>query len=163
MIEEFGGLISIAVLVLLSNTFMVWAVMRRSHRREIDKMKRQLADKWREHIDAPDPDMQNAIHAWHRLNFPQDDMRDALLGVGEELGEVNRAQIKQSGGIRGSWAYWQHEKEKEIGDVLIGLINYAAWNDINWLEALQNRWKTISRRDYIKFPVDGGRENEDDR
>jgi NTP pyrophosphatase (non-canonical NTP hydrolase) len=153
-----GLLASILILALAINTMIVWSVLRYFHRREIGKVKTELETKYRALIGAPeDSNLQWAIHAWHRLNFPDDDARDALLGVGEELGEVNRAQIKQSGGIRGSFEYWHQEKAKEIGDVLIGLINYCAWNDIDWLEALQNRWSVISRRDYIRFPEDGGR------
>lgn len=105
-------------------------------------------------------DMQRDIHAWHRRNFPTDDARDSLLGIGEELGEVMRAQVKQSGGIRGTFEYWQEEKKKEIGDVLIGIVNYCEWNDISVLDALASRWNVIGKRDYIKHPVDGGRENE---
>jgi NTP pyrophosphatase (non-canonical NTP hydrolase) len=147
----------ILVLALAINTLIVWSVLRYFHRREVGKIKAELEAKYRELIAAPDPNIQWAIHAWHRMNFPHDDARDALLGVGEELGEVNRAQIKQSGGIRGSFEYWHQEKAKEIGDVLIGLINYCAWNDIDWLEALKDRWAVISRRDYIRYPEDGGR------
>lgn len=105
-------------------------------------------------------EMQRDIHAWHRRNFPTDDARDSLLGIGEELGEVMRAQVKQSGNIRGTFEFWQEEKKKEIGDVLIGLLNYCEWNDISFVEALIDRWRVIGKRDYIRFPEDGGRENE---
>lgn len=104
--------------------------------------------------------LQRDIHQWHRRNFPTDDARDSLLGVGEELGEVMRAQVKQSGGIRGSFEYWQEEKKKEIGDVVIGILNYCEWNDIIFMDALTSRWKVIGKRDYIRFPEDGGREKE---
>lgn len=105
--------------------------------------------------------IQESVHSWHRYNYPQDDMRDALLAVGEELGELNRAQVKQASGIRGSFEHWQKEKEKEIGDTLIATINYAAWNDIDWISALMHRWLVIKQRDFIKNPQTGGREAEE--
>lgn len=71
--------------------------------------------------------LQDEIHAWHLRNYPNDDMQSALLGIAEELGEVARAQLKQDGGIRGTWQEWQDEKFKEIGDVFIGLLNYAGF------------------------------------
>lgn len=147
----------ILIVALGINSLLVWAVMRYFHRREINKLRQELNAKYEAMVGAPDPNMQWAVHAWHRMNYPIDDARDAFIGIVEELGEVARAQLKQSGGIRGSFEHWQNEKVKEIGDVLIGIINYCAWNDIDWIEALRSRWAVISRRDYIKFPEDGGR------
>lgn len=70
-------------------------------------------------------DLQQEIADWHRTNYPNDDAVDALLGVHEEFGELCRAELKQRGGIRGTFEYWQEEKVKESGDVFIGLLNYA--------------------------------------
>ena len=104
--------------------------------------------------------LQADIYDWHRLNYPHDDAKDALLGVGEELGELMRAQIKQTGHIRGTHEHWQLEKYKEIGDVLIGVINYCAWNGMDWQQCLADRWATISQRDFTANPETGGREHE---
>lgn len=67
----------------------------------------------------------NELHAWHVRNYPNETDAQALLAVGEEFGELERAELKQAGGIRGTWDEWQVEKQKEIGDVLIGLIEFA--------------------------------------
>lgn len=72
-------------------------------------------------------ELQDEIHQWHRRNFTADDAESALLEVGEELGELMRAQLKQDGGIRGTWEEWQTEKFKEAGDVMIGLLNFLAF------------------------------------
>ena len=106
--------------------------------------------------------LQKPIHKWHRKNYPNDDAKDALLAVGEELGELMRCQVKQTGKIRGTFEHWQQEKHKEVGDVLIGLINYCAWAGIDWQAALKDRWATSSQRDFIANPETGGREQEDD-
>jgi NTP pyrophosphatase (non-canonical NTP hydrolase) len=70
--------------------------------------------------------LQAEIHAWHLRNYPSAVSEDDLLSIGEELGELFRAQLKQDGGIRGTYEHWQEEKRKEIGDVLIGLFNFCA-------------------------------------
>lgn len=54
--------------------------------------------------------LQTEIHEWHLRNYPKDDIESALLGVEEEHGELCRAQLKQDGGIRGTWDEWQTEK-----------------------------------------------------
>jgi hypothetical protein len=71
--------------------------------------------------------LRDEIHAWHLRNYPKDDLYSALLGVQEEYGELCRAQLKQDGGIRGTWDEWQTEKFKEAGDVMIGLLNVAGF------------------------------------
>ena len=174
--------------------------------------------------------LQDEIAQWHRINYPNDDLESSLLGVMEELGELNRVQLKQDGGIRGTWEYWEAEKQKEVGDVVIGLINFCSFADIKFssivadsglavvefdtakkallcvgsstgrliedqifivnkdkqkqskyalsfiyddltaycnfsgtdlMESVVNRWDTISKRDFIKNPETGGREQEE--
>ena len=81
--------------------------------------------------------LQNDIVAWHRRNYPKDDQFSALLGVQEEIGELNRAELKQEGGIRGTWDEWQIEKHKEAGDVLIGILNFCGFRGIKISDALK--------------------------
>jgi len=105
-------------------------------------------------------ELQTKIRQWHRENHPKDDESISLIAIGEELGEVMRAHVKQAGGIRGTWEYWQAEKEKEAGDVMIGLFNYLAQCNIDADAAFRSRWMTISQRDYKNNPFDGGRKHE---
>lgn len=81
-----------------------------------------------------DKNLQDQIHLWHLQNYPKDDAVSALLGIEEEIGELNRAVLKQEGGIRGTFDEWEVEQHKEAGDVLIGIINFAGFCGIN-LEA----------------------------
>ena|ERR1700733_6638244 len=92
-------------------------------------------------------DLQIEVHDWHLKNYPTDDLRSALLGVGEELGELMRVELKQTGGIRGTFEYWQEEKRKEIGDVLIGLLNACAYANIDF--------QTSGRELELQFAGDG--------
>ena len=81
--------------------------------------------------------LQKDIVAWHRRNYPKDDQWCALLGIEEEIGELNRAELKQLGGIRGTWEEWQTEKHKEAGDVLIGILNFAGFRGVNISDGLK--------------------------
>lgn len=76
------------------------------------------------------------LHEWHRRNYPTETDRQCLLALGEELGELMRAELKQAGGIRGTKEHWQIEKAKECGDVLITVLEYAARK--NAVEAVKN-------------------------
>jgi hypothetical protein len=71
-------------------------------------------------------DLVNELHQWHLRNYPTGTDAHDLLAIGEEFGELQRVEVKQSGNIRGTWEYWQAEKKKEIGDVLIGLAEFCA-------------------------------------
>jgi len=78
--------------------------------------------------------LEDEITSWHVTNYPKDDVLSALLGVVEELGELNRVELKQEGNIRGTYEYWQEEKVKEVGDVLISLINFCGKMEISFSE-----------------------------
>jgi NTP pyrophosphatase (non-canonical NTP hydrolase) len=82
--------------------------------------------------------LQNEIHTWHVRNYPTDLVHQALLGVGEELGELERAELKQHGGIRGTFEEWEKEKQKEAGDVLIGLLNVSSFVGIDMNDAIKS-------------------------
>ena len=90
------------------------------------------------------------LHAWHVRNYPDETTPQALLAVGEEFGELQRAELKQAGGIRGTWEEWQIEKQKEIGDVLIGLIEFAVRNDCEneISNAMEAHSHTVQVRDF---------------
>lgn len=65
------------------------------------------------------------INSWHERNYPTETLSQATLAIGEELGELYRAELKQANNIRGTREEWQIEKFKEAGDVLIAVSLYA--------------------------------------
>jgi NTP pyrophosphatase (non-canonical NTP hydrolase) len=103
------------------------------------------------------------VRDWHTKNYRRETNDQSVMSICEEAGEVCRAQLKQSGNLRGTWDYWQAEKAKELGDVMIAVINVCARNGFSWNDVLLQRWDIISHRDYVKNPFDGGREDEDDQ
>lgn len=86
------------------------------------------------------------IHEWHRRNYPSGTAGSALLSIGEELGELMRAELKQAGNIRGSREHWQAEKFKEAGDVLIGVIEYACW--VKMEDCVQSSFSGMERGEH---------------
>src|ERR1035437_3462457 len=91
--------------------------------------------------------LQNEIVAWHRRNYPTGTAIRDLISVEEELGELNRAELKQAGEIRGTWEHWQEEKKKEAGDVLIGIINFCGHCNINISKTLSTNPPLMPMKD----------------
>jgi NTP pyrophosphatase (non-canonical NTP hydrolase) len=80
----------------------------------------------------------------------------AVVGVGEETGELQRAVLKQHQQIRGTFEEWQEEIEKECGDVFLKLCDIAVRCGFDLGEAIENRWLTIQQRDWQKDKIGHG-------
>jgi NTP pyrophosphatase (non-canonical NTP hydrolase) len=91
---------------------------------------------------------QLAVSRWHDQAFGEADDTPcrAQLVLTEEVGELSRAIVKQSQGIRGTSEQWETEQEKEIGDVLISLAMVATRCGISLGAALEDRWRTVRQR-----------------
>lgn len=100
--------------------------------------------------------LQEQINAWHNKNFSDSNAIRQQLNLTEEVGELSRAIIKMDQGIRGSQADWLAEAKKEVGDVLISLSNVAGALGIDIQEAWEERWATISQRDWTKDKIQHG-------
>jgi NTP pyrophosphatase (non-canonical NTP hydrolase) len=106
------------------------------------------------------------IEAWIVSNFGSDglDTRSAMTvtaGTTEELGELMRALVKMEQGIRGTAEEWQAEAAKELGDVFIKLVDIASWYGLDFIDAIQKRWATVSQRNWVKDTVGHGIPKED--
>lgn len=67
----------------------------------------------------------------------------AALGLAEEVGEVCRAVLKQSQGVRGTHEHWQDEIKKELGDVVIKCADVARACGIDLSDAVWQRWYDV--------------------
>lgn len=94
----------------------------------------------------------NELHGWHQKNYPTETDSQCLTSIGEEFGELDRAELKQAGGIRGTWDHWQAEKAKEIGDVMITLVEYCARVDA--LETLEQLFLNLYQIPSYRLPKD---------
>lgn len=96
------------------------------------------------------------IHKWLNRNFPDITLPEAQLLLTEEVGELSRAILKREQKVRGTAAEWETEAYKEIGDVLIALSHVASLFGFDLEDVLQDRWTTISKRDYLNNPQQHG-------
>jgi NTP pyrophosphatase (non-canonical NTP hydrolase) len=88
------------------------------------------------------------IQAWIRHNFPDSDGCERALGLGEEVGEVQRAVLKLEQGIRGTREEWLAEISKELGDVFVKLVDVSTHYGIDLMRAVEDRWAVVRERDW---------------
>jgi NTP pyrophosphatase (non-canonical NTP hydrolase) len=101
-------------------------------------------------------DLQWQVAVWTARNFPNEDRQTVVLGLAEEVGEMCRAAVKQSQGIRGTHAQWDAEMRKEIGDAAIKLAHVAEIWGFDLREAISERWAEVSQRDFVTDPIGHG-------
>lgn len=104
--------------------------------------------------------IQYEIQEWHDRNFPTQTLAIDQVVLTEEIGELSRVIAKMDQNIRGTKEQWLIEAHKEIGDVMIALSNVANSLNIDIISAWQDRWKTVSKRDWNADRIQHGIENE---
>jgi NTP pyrophosphatase (non-canonical NTP hydrolase) len=105
--------------------------------------------------------LQAEVWVWSRYNFgdvPRQPSWAVLLGVGEEVGELARAHLKQVQGIRGydNTNFAQFRKEDAIGDAIIFLADYCAREGLDLQRAVELTWAKVSQRNWAADPAQGG-------
>jgi NTP pyrophosphatase (non-canonical NTP hydrolase) len=96
--------------------------------------------------------MQNQVHAWSVRNFGELPQTEITLGLAEEVGELCRAVLKRSQGIRMTREEWDAEIRKELGDCVIKLLDIAAYEGVLLAEVASERWAEVRRRDWVGDP-----------
>jgi NTP pyrophosphatase (non-canonical NTP hydrolase) len=99
---------------------------------------------------------QSEISEWSKANFNQDPI-DPLLGIGEEVGELMHAVLKQRQGIRkGSDPEATKALiEDSLGDLFIYMCDFCSRNNIDLEFAIRDTWDKVSKRDWQTNKVDG--------
>jgi NTP pyrophosphatase (non-canonical NTP hydrolase) len=100
--------------------------------------------------------LQEDFNVWHDHNFKDSNELETIAGLAEEAGEVCRAAVKMSQGIRGTREDWMDELEKECGDVFIKLMDVAGFYGFDLTTAIQARWKSVRQRNWVDDPSKGG-------
>lgn len=100
--------------------------------------------------------LQEEISYWISRNFGNDNELATVGGLAEEVGEVCRAAVKRSQGIRGTREEWDAELRKEVADVFIKLVDVAQFYGFDLADAIAARWDTIKRRDWKRDPQGHG-------
>jgi len=105
--------------------------------------------------------LQGDLFGWQLHNFTEHGLigevnSDHLaLGVGEEAGELQHAQLKMSQGIRGDKQKHISELLDAAGDINIYLMNLLSRHNLRLSIALLGAWEEVSNRDWKKFPKNG--------
>jgi NTP pyrophosphatase (non-canonical NTP hydrolase) len=95
-------------------------------------------------------ELQGLVGEWSRRNFGDQPSYRPLLGVGEEVGELDHAHLKGEQGIRHSPEEIQAMKVDAIGDIVIYLADYCEREGISLSAAVEKTWETVMQRDWKK-------------
>jgi NTP pyrophosphatase (non-canonical NTP hydrolase) len=98
---------------------------------------------------------QAEVEEWGKKNFPDSCWQMCVMGVTEEMGELNHALLKQWQGIRGT--HEEHEKlaKDAVGDIVIFLTHLCIKRGWNLSEIVAKTWAEVSQRDWIENPSCG--------
>lgn len=100
-------------------------------------------------------DLQAAHKTWLAHNFPEQTPHQALLGVGEEVGELMHAHLKLEQRIRGDRSLHLDEARDAIGDIIIYLASYCNSNGFDLELCLNAAWAEVKSRDWQANAEDG--------
>lgn len=98
---------------------------------------------------------QNNLKEWINNNFPNKPAWQPLLGMVEEIGELSHSFLKQEQGIRGTFNEHEEKMKDAIGDIIIFLIHFCIIKNWQIEEILENTWKEVRNRDWIKNKING--------
>ncbi len=103
--------------------------------------------------------LQSQVREWTEHNFPDAPSHHPLLGIGEELGELYHAHLKNEQGIRTEEDH-QVAKIDAIGDLVIYLADYCNREGIDLQEAITKTWEEVRKRDWKKDQKNGTNKTE---
>ncbi len=99
--------------------------------------------------------LQARLANWTNHNFPNAKRWEPLLGMGEELGELDHAFLKAHQGIRGTQDEHYREMQDAIGDIVVYMCHFCSLNNLNLAECVSFALDEVLERDWIKYPKDG--------
>lgn len=106
--------------------------------------------------------LQREILPWQQYNFdtrrPEPDLNlvaHPLIGLGEELGELCHAHLKQAQGIRGDARALEAKGRDAVGDIVIYLADYCNARGWSLQDIVETTWGEVCQRDWVKFPENG--------
>lgn len=86
--------------------------------------------------------------AWTDSRFPDDDLKQRGLVLGEETGEVLRCILKAEQDIRGGRDRWLAELPSEVADVFFCLAAIAHRAGFSLADAIEVKWREVEGRTY---------------
>ena len=79
-------------------------------------------------------EIQSDLHVWQHTNFGDGKPRHAIIGVGEEVGELLHAVLKMSQGIRGDQQSHFVEIRDAVGDIVVYTVDFARRSGLGMLD-----------------------------
>lgn len=98
---------------------------------------------------------QDEVEKWQAKNFPNSQPYHPLLGLNEEVGELNHAHLKGEQGIRHDKFEIHRKKKDAIGDIMLFLIDYCRKNNLDLVDCLETTWEEVKLRDWVGDPMGG--------
>lgn len=102
-------------------------------------------------------ELQDEVGEWSHDNFGDQPSHRPLLGIGEEVGELNHAHLKREQGIRGKQDYREAQIDA-VADIVIYLCDYCRLEGIDLADAVAKTWAQVSKRNWKTFPKNGDSE-----
>lgn len=100
--------------------------------------------------------LQDEVGEWAARNFGEVESWQPLMGVGEELGELNHAHLKRAQQIRGiTQDEYLTQARDAVGDIFIFLAHYCHLEGIDMSMAVLETWGQVSKRDWKSDPETG--------
>ena len=99
-------------------------------------------------------EIQKEIKVWANKNFgkrlglKKRPSWHPLLGIGEELGELNHAYLKKEQKIRNGVEKYQKGAQDAIGDLVIYVIDFCNQEDFDIEEILTATWDKVKQRNW---------------
>lgn len=100
-------------------------------------------------------DLQQRVSVWSQYNFPNNEPYFPLLGVTEEVGELNHAYLKSLQGIRGSSSQHRNDMRDSVGDIFVYLADFCEANDLDMTACVNYAWDQVKKRDWQRYPETG--------
>lgn len=91
--------------------------------------------------------LQQEVGRWALRNFPDATSVQPLLGIGEEVGELDHAFLKRLQGIRTNEDHDANIKDA-VADIIIFLAHFCALEGISLDDCVNRAWEEVKKRDW---------------
>lgn len=92
---------------------------------------------------------QHQVATWSKDNFGDQSFMLPLLGVGEEVGELNHAVLKNIQGIRTDENHTE-QAEDAVGDIVVYLADFCERYGLSLENCVREAWNIVQHRDWKK-------------
>jgi NTP pyrophosphatase (non-canonical NTP hydrolase) len=100
--------------------------------------------------------LQAELAPWVAHNFGDRPWQQPLMGVAEEVGELNHALLKQWQGIRGMREEHEAAAKDAVADIVIYLADLCNARGWDFGAIVEETWARVSKRDWRADAVHGG-------